>query len=630
MIRVLLTPLAWLLRLLPRTWFQRLGALLGDLFCGLAPKRLAIAKKNLREAMPELSEEQLDRTARESFRHHGHFVVETIEAISWTKKDFLQNVDIQGLEVFDELRRQGKGAVILGCHLGNWEISILSFAARGMPLDIVVKSFPFRPMETFMKWFRSRTGAKVLWESVPPTEFWRSFSQGRFVCFVLDQYMGPPIGIPVKFFGREAGTAAGLALLTEKSNVAVVPVRCFRDESGRLGAQFYPPLEFGDLSGKKRVERLYQKTQIYNDAIEKNVRLEPSQWTWIHRRWKPFNGTSRWVMASLFALAASGIIGCASSAQPTETGIALPPDPQITAPDVVEKTENPPVTPQTVAVVAPPPIAAGVTADPAPVPVDTKKKKTKKKSPIPAPAAGKTVTAKKWDRLPFEMGEQMIIEGSWMGLPAGRATLEVRPGPELAGRKTILLWGNALSSRLMDAVLHVDNTLESYVDAQGIFPYKFLLHMVETFQTKETRVSFDHPKQKAHYWAKRISKKMGNQDEDRQDSIIPLTQDMWSALYALRLQDYEIGKKVYVPVYENGKSMVAELVPVANELVRTKAGVFQAWKILLELKLNNVLRPSGAMFLWLSDDNKKYIVKFDIKLNLGSLAGELVSVRESK
>ncbi len=628
MIRVLLTPLAWLLNLLPRTFLHKLGALVGDFLCRTSPERLAIAKRNLEAALPELLPAEVEKTARNSFRHHGHFVIETIASISWSAQDLIENVDIRGMEVFDELRRQGKGAVILGSHLGNWEISILSFAARGMPLDIVVKEFPFRPMETFMKWYRGRTGAKVLLESVPPTEFWRSFSRGRFVCFVLDQYMGPPIGIPVKFFGREAGTAAGLALLTERSDVAVVPVRCFRDESGRLGAQFYPPIEFGELPAK-RVERLYLRTQTYNDAIERNVRLEPSQWTWIHRRWKPFNGTSRWVMSALFAFFVTAFMGCASSAQPTETGIAIPPDPQISVPEVLEKAETTAGAPPTAGDAA---MAQGIVA-PAPPPAvapETKKKKPKTKVAAAPVAETKKLRAKSWDKLPFEMGEQMVIEGSWMGLPAGRATLEVRPGPEITGRKTMLLWGNALSSRLVDTVLHVDNTLESYVDASGIFPYKFLLHMVETFQTKETRVSFDHNKEKAYYWAKRISKKMGNSDDDRVDVLTPLTQDMWSALYYLRLQDYEIGKKVLVPVYENGKNMVAELIPVANELVRTKAGVFQAWKILLELKLNNVLRPSGAMYIWVSDDSKKYIVKFDIKLNLGSLAGELVSVRERK
>jgi len=62
--------------------------------------------------------------------------------------------------------------------------------------------------------------------------------------------------------------------------------------------------------------------------------------------------------------------------------------------------------------------------------------------------------------------------------------------------------------------------------------------------------------------------------------------------------------------------------------VNTKVGAFQCWKIKISVLLNNVLKPTGDMFIWLSDDSKKYIVKFDAKLKIGSLYGNLVSLRE--
>ncbi len=619
MIRILLTPLSWFLRLLPKPIRRSIGRALGRVLYQLSPRRRVIAEGNLAAAYPNLSLAERQAMILKSFHHHGHFAVEAIEAISWTLNDFKTKIEMRNLEVFQRVRDNGKGGVLLGSHLGNWELGILAMAAQGIPFDVVAKGFRVKAMQNFMTWFRTRTGARVFSETVPPTEFWKAFSQGRVVCFVLDQFMGPPIGIPVKFFGQSAGTAAGLALITERNEVPVIPVRSFRDEKGNLGLEFSEPLTFENLP-EKRSDRIYHRTQAYNDAIEKNIRVDPSQWTWIHRRWKAFNGKPRWVTNAALFFAISVLASCASSVVVTETGIALPPDPQIAVPQVIDfsakKDEQ---------------IELGVLAKPTPVPSLEKKKKADKKSTkqvIPAADAPAAIKAKSYDRVPFEIGERQVLEGSWMGLPAGQATLEVRKGPEIGGRKTILLWGNALSSRLVDTVLHVDNTMESYVDAEGLFPYKFLLHMVETFQNKETRVSFDHTKGKAYYWAKRISQKMGNQDIDRTDVIVPLTQDMWSALFFVRLQDYELNKKFTIPVYENDKNMVAEFIPVANELVRTKAGVFQTWKILMELKLNSVLRPSGAMYMWVSDDSKRYLVKFDIKLNLGSLAGELVSVRE--
>src|SRR5207249_2392467 len=102
----------------------------------------------------------------------------------------------------------------------------------------------------------------------------------------------------------------------------------------------------------------------------------------------------------------------------------------------------------------------------------------------------------------------------------------------------------------------------------------------------------------------------------------------YSAVYFARSLNYTLNKKVTVPVYENGQNLNAELIPVANEVVRTKAGVFQCWKLSLTIKLNNVLKPMGDLFLWLSDDSKRYLVKFDAKLKLGSVYGNLVNVKE--
>lgn len=81
-------------------------------------------------------------------------------------------------------------------------------------------------------------------------------------------------------------------------------------------------------------------------------------------------------------------------------------------------------------------------------------------------------------------------------------------------------------------------------------------------------------------------------------------------------------------VYENGQNWEVELLPVANELVTSRVGAFQCWKILVHVSLNNVLKPMGDVYMWLSDDSKKHLVKFDAKIKIGSLYGLLTSIRE--
>jgi hypothetical protein len=110
--------------------------------------------------------------------------------------------------------------------------------------------------------------------------------------------------------------------------------------------------------------------------------------------------------------------------------------------------------------------------------------------------------------------------------------------------------------------------------------------------------------------------------------MAPQSRDMFSALYYARALNYELNKKQQFWIYENGQNLNVELTPVAKELVTSGAGVFQCWKIKVDVKLNNVLRPTGDLYMWLSDDSKKYLVRFDAKVKIGSLLGRLVSIKE--
>lgn len=630
MIRIFLIPLSWLMNLLPLSFTQSVARFIADLFRWSVGFRAGVIRSNLKLAFPSKTETQIEELLKENYRHYSLTFLEILRSITWSKEKARREIEVQGYEILEGVAKAG-GGFVLTSHLGNWEYSILGTSARGLPVEVVVKKSQTPAVENFLQWFRRRYGAGVLLESYTAREILNSVVNGRVVAVILDQFMGPPIGLPVHFFGKEAGTAVALSLFLQKRNVPVVPAYNYRDANGRIKVVIEKPLVLH--SGEDKVQRLYQVTQLFNDTLEKHVRLHPEQWLWLHRRWKAFKGEPRWALKPAQAIAgfflAFFLNACSSTGAATPTGIALPADPTIAVPKFEE--------------------SKGEEVAPSPTPNPTlnqevqaalkgkeqeKKNKKKKKeatvnpvtsTPSPTPQA---VTIIPVDKIPFEIGEKLTIDLNWTALPAGRANLEVKEGPKFNGRETFHLWGNVLSSKLVDTIYHVDNTIEAFVDKQGLIPYKFLLHMVESKQLKETRVSFDHVNSKAHYWAKRISERWGNADIDRQDALTPQAKDMFSALYYARSLNYSMGKMQIVPVYENGQNWNIEVTPVAYEFVRSGVGAFQCWKLKITAKLNNVLAPTGDMYLWVSDDSKKYPVKFDAKIKIGSLLGSLTSIKE--
>jgi len=602
----------------------------------LVPIRRKVVKENLRLAFPSLTNQELDRLARDNYRHYGKCLIEILLSLSWSPETYRKKVVIEGLENAERHYRAGRGGFFLTCHLGNWEVLVGSGASWGIPVDIVVKRAQNQTAEQLLKWYRNRLGVGVLIETGTAKDILRSISKGRFVGFILDQFMGPPIGLPVTFFGHQAGTTVSLALLTEKRDTPILPAYSYRDKKGILHTVIEPALKLPAFSEDKNT-RLFEKTQYFNHIIEERVRMFPDQWLWLHRRWKAYRGEPRWLPAKLLAPTTALLMillaGC-STPGTTPTGIALPPDPTVNVPTFQEAPPETISSNETDVAPAPAP-APAVVAPVKPAPVKKTKKKKGDKSPaaIHSPGDVKPMPPSNFfvvpsEKIPFEIGEQLEIELGWLALPAGRAIIEVRKGEPFNGRPTYHFWGNALSSKLVDAIYHIDNTIESFVDTAGFIPYKFLLHMVETHQNKETRVSFDHVSKKAFYWAKRVSKKWGDANDDRGDELVPQAKDLFSGIYFARTLNYKLNQTQTFYVYENGKNWQVELTPVANELIVSKVGAFQCWKIKVDVKLDNVLKPTGDIFMWLSDDSKKYLVKFDAKIKIGSLHGNLKSIRE--
>jgi KDO2-lipid IV(A) lauroyltransferase len=184
---------------------------------------------------------------------------------------------------------------------------------KGIKLSLISKEFRNVWVNQFWFFVRNQKGLNF----IPPHGKESAFMilkeplEGRSVIFVLDQYMGPPFGIPTKFFGRETGTAYGLALFVKKTKIPVVPVYTYYDKEFRLHIVAAPPLEVEALREQiaSQTEKIQDCQGIYSEAHLKrrrgqeedwirvfidecNRRLEeiilkrPEQWMWVHRRWK--------------------------------------------------------------------------------------------------------------------------------------------------------------------------------------------------------------------------------------------------------------------------------------------------------------------------------------------------------
>lgn len=276
---------SFLISRLPHSIRDALGDLVGLLWFDVLRIRRKVALENLALAFPEKTAEERLRLARLSLRHMGRTLMD------YTVFPFLRREDVdrffvfEGREHVDKALDEGKGVFLLTLHLGNGDFAVAVLSLLGWPMNLISKEFKTRWLNDLWFGMRRRHGTRFISPEKSSFEILRCLRRNELVVFVLDQFMGPPIGVRTRFFGKETGTAAGLALLAGRTDAPVIPCYTYRRPDGYQVAVFEAPIALDDGPNGKDITVM---TQAYTDKLESIVRRYPEQWMWIHRRWKEF------------------------------------------------------------------------------------------------------------------------------------------------------------------------------------------------------------------------------------------------------------------------------------------------------------------------------------------------------
>lgn len=274
--------------LIPRPVQMAIGRFLGRIWFYVVRIRRDVAFENLKKAFPEKNEKEIYRIALENYKNYGCGFIEFLILPHFNKAQFDKLVSVEGRENYLKAYEQGKGVFLLTLHLGCWELMSGTCAFLDIPLHIITKKFKAKSLNQIWVDIRVKQGIKLISEEKSTFQILRALKDKGAVGFILDQFLGPPVGVKTKFFGIETGTPAALALFAERTGAPVVPVYNVRQPDGKIKIYFEPAISFVEQGSV--TQNISFMTQVYTDKIEEIVRKYPEQWLWIHRRWKPFGG----------------------------------------------------------------------------------------------------------------------------------------------------------------------------------------------------------------------------------------------------------------------------------------------------------------------------------------------------
>lgn len=230
-------------------------------------------------------------------------------------------------------------------------------------------------------------------------------------------------------------------------------------------------------------------------------------------------------------------------------------------------------------------------------------------------AAGKTAvarTAPTPDIFPFAE-ERLIFSLYWSGIPVGTATLEA-----VRGEVTSSITSVVHSNEVISSFYKVEDRAEARLSRGR--PASFTLIQNEGKHHRNKETVFEPDRNKVTF--------INHLDKSRQEHDMSgkVLWDVISGFYYLRRQPLEIGKSVYITMFDSNKFLNAEVKVLRRETLELEEGEEIA-TIIVEpiLTSEGLFQKSGKILIWLTDDERRMPVRMETKLKIGRVTAKLKS-----
>lgn len=291
---------AWLLLKglgkLPRKASVTIGIALARLFYFITGGRKSVALTNLAIAFPEKPIDQQLKILKASFDNLGRTLAE-FSQFSKATPDQLddliefsfesdENRELEMLQYADAEAAKGRGTIVVGPHLGNWEIGVLAYSATRHPIQFLARPLDNPKIEDMVAAIRSRFGNRPVNKTNSVGAAMEVLSAGGVLGALPDVNMHPKDGVFVPFFGKLACTTRGLAMLAMRANAMIVPMCCIWDPEKEKYIVHFARSIIETRPSEDRNAEILRMTAEITLAMENFIRMAPDQWLWTHKRWK--------------------------------------------------------------------------------------------------------------------------------------------------------------------------------------------------------------------------------------------------------------------------------------------------------------------------------------------------------
>ena len=270
--------------IMPRQSWLTFCGMLGTFAFYISGRYRKLTIHHLALAFPQVGSDQIKVLARDVYKMMGKNGGDVLRSYGYSTYEAFEKTRVAtGMEHAASAHKNGKGVLFLTAHIGAFELMATEMAFRGYK-PLIVGSTLKDPMLTNLVWkHRKKMGADVIERGKETLRLLKNLKSGGTMGILIDQDTRVK-SVFVDFFGKPCATPVGAAVLALKTGAAVVPVFCHLNSEGMQQIDCFPEIELVYTGNEEN--DIVINTQNFTTVIENEIRKYPSQWVWMHERWK--------------------------------------------------------------------------------------------------------------------------------------------------------------------------------------------------------------------------------------------------------------------------------------------------------------------------------------------------------
>jgi Kdo2-lipid IVA lauroyltransferase/acyltransferase len=279
----------WMARTLPPVWVARLAEATAE--------RAIWEKDSVRDAILDntaivlglpRNARAVEAVGREMVSRHSRL---WIDLLRYSGRKDVNPAALLSARIGDErlvvASREGKGAILLTAHVGNFELGGLFLAQLGLKVAAVYVPDPSPVIERHREDARRMLGVRGLPIDTSPFAFLpvrKALEENMCVAIQGDRDVSGT-GLEMPFFGKTASFPVGPFRLAQVSGAPIFPVFVLQDDDGLYRTIVEEAIRVENARGEEGEAAVTAALARFVASMERTIRAYPAQWYLFTRFW---------------------------------------------------------------------------------------------------------------------------------------------------------------------------------------------------------------------------------------------------------------------------------------------------------------------------------------------------------